>query len=354
MVAGRSVVVLTTGGTIASAPSAEGKNRSGALSGDELASTLKLQVSADTAIRVVPVLQKPSNAVTFTDLIDLRRYCLDLALQSDVSGIVITHGTDTLEETAYFLDLTVPTTECALVLTGAQRAPHEVGSDAHRNLRDAIVVARDPSTRGFGALVVFNESVHAARSVRKVHTYHLAGFDSPGAGRIGYVDQEELFLERWLSQFSCLTTPGAYLPRVDTITTNLDASPAMLETVLATGAEGVVIEALGRGHVPPSWVEVVRQATTGGIPVAIVSGCIDGPLHQSYEFPGSLGDLETAGAIPLSGLSARKARIRLATLLSADHAGREGFTSVLQMNSTSGEAFVNPCNDAQDNSKVNA
>lgn len=325
----QEIVVLTTGGTIASAPAAEGRNRSGAIAGEELVRTLGLQASPEAGIRVVPALQKPSNAVSFEDLLELRRQCLALAEEPGVAGIVVTHGTDTLEDTAYFLDLTVPTDASALVVTGSQRAPHELGSDAHRNLRDAIAVAGDPGALGLGALVAFNENVYAAHSVRKVHTYQLAGFEAPGVGRVGYVDQGRLYLEHAPARPGARLTPGVRLPRVDVIPAGLDASPALLESALASGAEGIVLEALGRGHVPPTWVEVVRGATAAGVPVVVTSSCLDGPVHRSYEFPGSLGDLEAAGAIPLPGLAARKARIRLATLLSADAAGRERFAADL-------------------------
>src|SRR5690554_2152493 len=147
------VVVLTTGGTIASSPDDSGRNRSGALKGDVLMSRVSLPEGTAIYVEVRSLLQKPSNAITRDDLMHLRQECLALAESSDVTGIVITHGTDTLEETAYFLDITLPASP-TIVLTGSQRAPHEPGTDAFRNIADAVVVAASDAARGLGTLVV--------------------------------------------------------------------------------------------------------------------------------------------------------------------------------------------------------
>src|SRR5690606_31776883 len=107
--------------------------------------------------------------------------CEAAAAEPGVVGVVVTHGTDTLEETAFFLDLTLDLAGCAVVVTGSQRAPHQAGSDAHRNLADAILVAGEPLAAQLGAVVVFHESIYAARHVRKVHSYQLDGFGPPAS-----------------------------------------------------------------------------------------------------------------------------------------------------------------------------
>jgi len=309
------IVVLTTGGTIASEPGASGRSRSGAIAGDALLARAGLTERHRSRVDVESVLQKPSNAITLADLITLHRRCAELAKTDDVEGIVITHGTDTLEDTAYFLDITLapgPT----VVITGSQRAPHQAGTDAFGNIADAIQVAASPAARGLGTLVVFNQTIFSARHVRKVSTYQLHGFAAPTTGPLGYVDGDEVrIFNRPVSPASLpLKTTGA-LPRVDIVTAYLDAAPDLLRASIVSGARGIVIEGLGRGHVPPNWVEAVAEASRDGIAVGIVSGCLAGAVHQSYEFVGSLSSLEQAGAFPIIDLSSRKARLLLSVIL---------------------------------------
>src|SRR5699024_4966662 len=146
-----------------------------------------LSADADIEVEVRSLLQKPSNAITLYDLMRLRQECLALAESSDVAGIVITHGTDTLEETAYFLDIMLPASP-TVVLTGSQRAPYEPGTDAFRNIADAIIVAANDRACGLGTLVVFNQSIFSARHVRKVSSFQVNGFAAPETGPIGYID----------------------------------------------------------------------------------------------------------------------------------------------------------------------
>lgn len=308
---------MTTGGTIASSLDPSGRSRSGALQGKDLMSQVSLPVDADIEVEVRSLLQKPSNAITFDDLMSLRQECQALAESSDVTGIVITHGTDTLEETAYFLDIMLPTSP-TIVLTGSQRAPHESGTDAFRNIADAIMVAANDRARGLGALVVFNQSIFSARHVRKVSTFQVNGFASPETGPIGYIDGSRVRVSMHPARPAMVELPAnATMPRVDILSAYLGASPDLLEAAVEAGAAGLVIDGLGRGHVPPEWLKVIAGITSRGIPVAIVSSCATGPVHASYEFMGSLASLEEAGTIPIHDLSARKARLALSILLAS-------------------------------------
>tara|TARA_R110000796_G_scaffold198452_1_gene314771 strand:+ start:5421 stop:6413 length:993 start_codon:yes stop_codon:yes gene_type:complete len=316
----KRVIVLTTGGTIASTLGRNGLNVSGAMSGESLLDRVPLPERRDFQVEVRSVLQKPSNAISLDDLIQLSRHCQALEQDPDVIGIVITHGTDTLEETAHFLDITLSLQSCALVMTGSQRAPHEEGTDAFRNLANAITVAAEPCVRGIGVAVVFNESLYAARSVRKLNTYQVNGFGAPGSGALGYVDGQRVHLAQ-VPRRAVPLPLGDSLPRIDIIPSYLDANPRLIEAAVASGAQGLVVEGLGRGHVPPMWIESITEATRGGIPVAVVSGCQEGPVNTSYEFQGSLASLQAHGAFSVRDLSARKARLTLAVLLSTDSAG---------------------------------
>ncbi|HSP58034.1 MAG TPA: asparaginase [Halomonas sp.] len=312
----RHVVVLTTGGTIASEPSASGLNISGAMSGEALLARVALPGSDNLTVEVRSILQKPSNAVDLVDLVAMARECERLARDPGVDGIVVTHGTDTLEETAHFLDITVALERCALVVTGSQRAPHEAGSDAYSNLAGAISVAAEPAMAGLGVTVVFNESIYAARHVRKLNSYQLQGFGAPGYGPLGYVDGGRVHLAQVPRRAAPLPL-GDALPRVDILAVYLGASPDLVDAVVAGGARGLIIDGLGRGHVPPTWLDAIARAVAAGLPVLVVSSCQEGPVNTRYEFPGSLASLEACGAVAVRDLSARKARLTLAVLLSS-------------------------------------
>lgn len=314
------IVVLTTGGTIASQPDDSGRSRSGALPGEDLVTQACLPAGFEYRIDVHAFLQKPSNAITGDDLLRLQAECQALSQAEDVTGIVVTHGTDTLEETAYFLAITLPEGK-PVIVTGSQRAPHEPGTDALRNLADAILVAASPTASGLGPLVVFNQGIFAAQHVRKMSSYRVDGFNAPDAGPLGYIDAERVQLTLRPQQPTGAPLPvPTQLPRVDILPAYLGASPSLVKVAVDSGATGLVIDGLGRGHVPPEWVPPIARVIERGIPVVIVSSCLSGPVHPSYEFTGSLANLQALGVLPVLGLSARKARLALALLLATDSA----------------------------------
>lgn len=310
-----TVVLISLGGTIASIPDSSGRAIAGALSGKELLD--KLQIESDGPVEVITLLQKPSNAINSADLLQLRALCVELSQREDVAGLVISQGTDTLEDVAYFLDTSLTLPDTALVVTGAQRVPYAPGSDAGPNLRDAIRVARAPQARGVGTLVVFNEEIHAANVVRKISSYQLNGFGSPGFGSLGFVDGDNVRLARQLQRQNAIT-PGAQLPRVDIITVTIDVPPAVLEAAVTSGAKGLVIDAVGRGNVLPDWVEPLGTMIASGVPVVITSSTQHGNLAEAYEYPGALSEMVSLGALKASHLSARKARLRLMCAMSCN------------------------------------
>ncbi|MCH4812705.1 asparaginase [Vreelandella neptunia] len=313
----KHIVVLTTGGTIASKPSNSGRSQSGALSGEQLLEQVALPQGVEITLEVMSILQKPSNAVTLADLAELHRQGRKALARADVDGLVITHGTDTLEETAYFLSLTLPADK-PCIITGSQRAPHQLGTDAFKNICDAIVAAASPQLSQLGCVVAFNESLFAARYARKVNSFQLNGFEAPGAGSLGYIDGQRVKLY-YAEKVVAAPIKGwdLPLPRVDLLPAYLDASPALLKASVESGAKAVVIDGLGRGHVPPSWMNEIREMVSAGVPIAVVSSCAQGPVNTSYEFSGSLADLASAGVLTLNDISARKARLALALLLSS-------------------------------------
>lgn len=310
----KRIALLSTGGTIASIPGQDGRAIAGALPGEQLLERTELEGQFD--MRVESVFQRASNAIGPDEWHALALKCQALMAAGDTDGIVITHGTDTLEDTAYYLHCVLDTSRVAVVVTGSQRVPHALGSDAYANLRQAIELAGSERARGLGVLVSFNQSVFSAGFVRKVSSYQLNGFDAPGLGPLGMLDNGCFhLLQRPLQQQLLLTRDA--LPRVDILPVYGGAHVDMATAVLNSGPRAVVIDGLGRGQVPPQWVRPIAEAIEGGMVVAVCTSTLHGPTHQSYEYPGTLFELENAGAFGVSHLSARKARIRLSLSLAA-------------------------------------
>ncbi|WP_157659162.1 asparaginase [Thauera butanivorans] len=323
----KTIHLLSTGGTIASAPGQDGRDISGALPGEALVQALAL--GSEIRLEVHSVLQKPSNAIDAGDWALIARECAALMASGKADGIVVSHGTDTLEDTAYYLECVLDTSRAPVVVTGAQRVPHALGSDAYINLRRAIEAAADDACRGLGVLVAFNESLYGASFVRKVSSFRLDGFDAPGLGCLGFIDNGRVALLQYPARQPRLGH-AAPLPRVDIVPAYGGAAAAMLAAVVASGPAGLVLDGVGRGHVPPEWMPVLREAIAGGLAVLVCSSTLHGATHQSYQFAGSLHELEQAGALAVAHLSARKARIRLAVALAggmrAPEALRQAFT----------------------------
>lgn len=172
----KKIVLLLPGGNITSTAHQDGRAIAGALAGEGI------------ELRVQSVFQKPSNAITLEDIRQLRHVCQTLIDANDVDGIVVTHGTDTLEDTAYFLESTLNTGDVVVVVTGSQRVPHAMGTDAFVNLQNAVHIAADDKTRNLGVLVAFNEMIYGAAFVKKVSSFQVNSFDAPVLGCLGLID----------------------------------------------------------------------------------------------------------------------------------------------------------------------
>lgn len=310
------IALLSTGGTIASTADNEGRGIAGRLPGEEL--TRNINLRPEISLEVHSVLQKPSNAVTFADLCTLHHKCQELINGNQVDGIVITHGTDMLEDTAYFLETTISTVKVPIIVTGSQRVPYANGTDAYTNLEHAIHTAASPQAKGKGVLVVFNETVYSAAFARKVSSFQLNGFDSPGYGCLGVIDNGSLHLYNSPVRMPVINIAAdTYnLPNVEIVNCYLGGSEYILQACINSPDPGLVINGVGRGQVLPTWAKLIKQATDKGKKVLVTTSVLHGPVHQSYSYPGALADAEEAGAIGVSRVSARKARIRLSVLLS--------------------------------------
>lgn len=238
-------------------------------------------------------------AVTVQSLVD----------EGDFDGVIVTHGTDTLEETAYFLDLYL---EChvPVVLTGSMRNSSDPDWDGPQNLIDSIYTCLNPNCRDMGVLVCLNGEINAASEVTKTHTEDTETFASLDFGSLGFVDRGRVILNRTPRRLETIKTERIN-PNVDLLKTYAGMDAKFFKFAADSGAEGLVIEALGVGNVPPAVFEGVEYLLEKGIPVVLVSRCPAGETDDIYSYPGAGKWLRDAGVIFAEYLNGQKARIKL-------------------------------------------
>jgi L-asparaginase len=305
------IAVIALGGTIAMTASADGPGARPSLTAEDLLAAVPGLDQAGVTVQAQTFRSVPSASLSFADLSELATL-IDAMTERDVDGVVVTQGTDTLEETAYFLDITLGTS-APVVVTGAMRNPSLAGADGPANLLGAVQVAAAPESRGLGTLVVLADQVHAARRVRKTHTTSIAAFTSPDTGPIGHLVEGRV---RYLAHPGERTWIGtADRPtNVALVTAALGDAFPLLQPV-RTDLDGLVVAAFGVGHVPADTVDLLREYAAR-IPVVLASRSGAGAIHHaSYGFPGSEHDLQRHGLLNAGFLDPLKARILLRQLL---------------------------------------
>lgn len=274
----KKVIILATGGTIAGVGE-EGKivgYTSGSIAVDDLIAAMpKLKDVAD--IEALQICNINSDDITDKIWIRLANTINDLSKDPDVVGFVVTHGTDTMEETAYFLNLTIKTDK-PVVFTGSMRPATSISADGYMNLYEAVCVATSNEARGKGVLVVFSDCIFAARTVTKTSTYHVTAISSSGMGAIGIVRDGDVYL--YASPSKCHTTKSLFdvksidkLPKVSILYFYADADPGLLE-YSAKSSDGIVIAGAGAGEFSESYKSIVEKLN---IPVVVCSR-IDGGI----------------------------------------------------------------------------
>jgi len=308
----RLVVVVSTGGTIAMRPEPGTGKLVPLVSGDELVETSGWPDAPP--LELDDFVSVPSFDMHGRLALSLTRRALEHTARPDVRGVVVTHGTDTMEETAYLIDRVLGS-DVPVVLTGAQRGADQTDADGPRNLRDAIRVASSAATRGLGALVTFGGEIHAARDARKVHTTAMRAFDSPGYGPIGHVDEEAVVVRRLPARPAPLPVPER-LATVDLHRLYAGSDGRFVRHSLETGAEAIVIEGTGRGNANDQVVDAVREALARGVPVVVCSRCVSGRVEPVYGRGGGR-DLQDAGALFAGDLAGPKVRVLLQLAIAA-------------------------------------
>jgi L-asparaginase len=308
---GPRVRIIGTGGTIAGMRQPSGAVAPGVAPGDLLA---RIPSAADYAqFDVDPWLEVPSSAITFADMLALAGRIRDAFADPGLSGIVVAHGTATLEQTAYFLDVTLDV-ERPVVLTGAMRNPTLPSADGPVNLLNAVQVAACYRARGLGVLVVMNGTIHCARDVTKSHSANVAAFQSPEFGPLGAIDEDYVFFARRPFSRIRAVMPSAVTARVERIPFAADSSDVLLRAALVEGVDGVVVES---GRLSEAQVALLAEAVAGGTAVVVANPYGGGRLHRNtYRHRGAEAHLLSLGMI-FAGTSGLKARVKLTALLSA-------------------------------------
>lgn len=308
----KRVVVITTGGTIAikRGPMVGGAVPS--LKGEDFLAMLPrngIELAFEEFVNL------PSSHITPVNALELSRRVDSALLSPDVDGVVVTHGTDTLEESAYLLDLTIKSPK-PIVFTGAMRAATSPSYDGMANLASAIRVAAAADARELGVLVIFDDQIHAAVEVQKIFAQARQPFASPGSGPIGMVEGERVRINH--RPLTRQHIPCSRLEEmVDLIRLTQGADDRLLRHSIEDGVAGIVIESFGGGRVPPWWMPLIAEAMQRRTMVAITSRCLAGGLGDEYGYVGAYHDLRRLGVLFVHNLSGPKARIKLMVALGA-------------------------------------
>lgn len=255
----------------------------------------------------------PSASLGFVTLLEVLAWARG-QIARGAQAVMLTQGTDTLEETAYFFDLLWPF-DAPLVLTGAMRSASQPGCDGPANLLAAAQVALAQASQGRGVLVVINDQIHSAAEVRKVASLAMSAFESPGSGPVGEVVEGVARYHLQPSPREVLPLPHRLDHRVALLEACLDADPALLQALPALGYEGLVIAGFGAGHVSGAWSEMLGQLTPG-LPVIVATRTGRGPTAlATYGFVGGEIDLQKKGLHMAGQLCPRKCRVLLWLLI---------------------------------------
>ncbi len=323
------ILILSLGGTITMTVSTEG-GITPTLTAENLIDSVP-QLANVASLEATTRFSLPGASLSQEQLVEVA-CLLRQKFSEDFDGAVVVQGTDTIEDTAFVLDLLVGTDK-PVVVTGAMRGPQSPGADGPANLLSAVTVASNGSMRGLGVCVVLNDEIHAARWVQKSHSAFPSAFESPGTGRIGVVTEGrvELFMtpKRSLPLID-LSTLSVDIPKVAQVSLGLGEDGRILLALKNLGYSGAIVEGMGAGHIPASAVQAVSSLITH-MPVVLCSRVRSGRVfNRTYGFSGSEIDLLKRGVFSGGHLNASKARHLLALLL-ASQASKDKLTNSFEL-----------------------
>lgn len=308
----KKVAVIFTGGTISMKVDERIKAAIPALSAEELLTMLS-GIEKMAQIESITFGRFPGPHITPERMLQLSKTTKNVIQRQDISGVIITHGTDNLEETAYFLDL-IMNEEKPIVFTGAMRNSSELGYDGPANLSASICTVCSKESMNKGVLVVMNNQVNAADEVTKTHTLALDTFQSMDFGPLGIVDQDKVIYYRDRKNRQHIKT-NVIESNVSLIKTASGMDSSIIRHYVDSGTKGIIIEGMGRGNIPPDMVEGVRYSISSNIPVVLVSRCPKGRVLDTYGYAGGGKELRNGGVILGDNMSGQKARIKLMLIL---------------------------------------
>ncbi|MCJ0869073.1 asparaginase [Streptomyces sp. AP-93] len=333
----RRIVVISTGGTIASRW--QGSGFAADADGAEVMATAPLPEGV--SVEVVDLFSVNSPRLTTAHQLTLLRTVHEVLADPGVDGVVVTHGTDTLEESAFLVDLHHHD-ERSVVFTGSQRPMGAADGDGPGNLYDALLTAS--TTRGLGVLITFAGRVHAARGTVKAQAVALDAFADPSKELLGKVGFGKVTVLRTPVRPEPLALPAMPEapdgpPRVDVVMHHVSGDAVLLNAAVAAGARGIVLVGTGAGNATPEVVDAVKAAVADGVLVALTTRVAAGPVTEIYTHGGAV-DLVAAGAVPTGTLRAPQARVAVLAALLAEEEPRERVRVLRRMLATGGPVLV--------------
>ncbi|HEX4916312.1 MAG TPA: asparaginase domain-containing protein [Limnobacter sp.] len=320
------VQFIATGGTIAMKIDPVKNAPVPAISGDDLLATVP-DVGKYAQIQVKNISNVPSDYMDPTRWTQLTQEVQAALARPDVAGVIVSHGTDTLEETAFWLDLTVNSAK-PVVLIGAQRNASSSDFDGPRNLLNAVRIAVDEQSKNKGVMLAMNNQINAARYVTKTHTQNVETFQSGAFGLIGEVYPDRIIYASTPLRRQIFQLGNQPMPEVEIVAMYGGANGAALRNAVDRGVKGVVVQALGMGNMNIPMYEAVKYALSKNVPVVISTRVYQGRVMANYGFVGGGKTTFEAGAVMADDLSPQKARIMLMLALQSGLTGQQELQAV--------------------------
>lgn len=319
----KQILILFTGGTISMGASDDSKKTVIKDNHLDLLNLIEDRL-ADVKLTHHIYSMVPSPSLTPDDMLNIAKLVKRYLDEENFDGIVITHGTDTLEETAFFLDSYLKTNK-PVVITGSMRNYDEIGYDGFSNLYSSILVALANESHDRGVLVCLNDEINAAYEVIKTHTLALDTFKSLEFGPLGLVDENSVLYFRQAEYSKYSISPDKLTKRVEILNISSGMDDQIIKYYVNQKVDGLIIEGFGRGNIPANLVEAIKMAIESGIVVIMTSRCPVGRVRDTYAYQGGGYQLKSIGVLSGNALPSYKVRLLLMLILSANLDAKDYF-----------------------------